>query len=125
MKMTQKLDFLMDEKGINKNQLALLADIPYTTIDGIYKRGYENIKLPTLKKLSAFFGVTMEYLSNDNISFVKPQEKAPTVEDTAEAIIGFMQNRLGRYPTESEMLLLQSMVSGILDFIEREHEKNA
>lgn len=49
MKLTEKLDLLMAEKGINKAELAREADIPYTTITSLYDKGYENVKLSTLK----------------------------------------------------------------------------
>ena len=58
----KKLDALMEAKGINKNVLAKESGIPYTTIDGFYKKGYDNIKLSTLNKLCAYFGVSLDYL---------------------------------------------------------------
>ena len=61
-----KLQKLMDERGINKAELSKGADIPYTTIDGLFKKNSENIKLPTLKKLSAYFNCSMDYLADDS-----------------------------------------------------------
>lgn len=61
----EKLDLLMKQKGINKNILAKESGIPYTTIDGFYKKGYENTKLSTLKKLCAYFDVSLDYLADE------------------------------------------------------------
>ena len=47
MDFLDKLNFLMDKQNMNKNMLSKACDIPYTTIDGWYKRGYEGLKLPT------------------------------------------------------------------------------
>lgn len=56
------LNELMAEKGINKNVLSKESGVPYTTIDGFYKKGCDNIKLSTLEKIADYFGVTIDYL---------------------------------------------------------------
>lgn len=65
MTFLDKLDTLMSEKGINKSVLSKESGIPYTTIDGIYKKGYENIKLSTIKKISKYFNVSIDYLMEE------------------------------------------------------------
>ena len=63
MNVTKTLDRLMKERGIRgKADLARQAGIPYTTIAGMYAKGADNMKLGTLRKLSAFFGVTIDEL---------------------------------------------------------------
>jgi len=76
MKMTEKLDRLMEMKGINKAELSRRTGIPYTTIASLYDKGYENIKLANLVKLARFFGVSLEFLSDDSIDFEKGMEEA-------------------------------------------------
>ena len=66
MNFLDKLDKIMKEKGINKRQLAQMSGVPYTTIDSFYKKGYENMKLSTLKKISSFSGYSMDYLGTDD-----------------------------------------------------------
>ena len=68
MAITDKLDYLMRERGITRGGLAKSTGIPYTTIVGFYEKGSENIKLSNLQKLAAFFGVSLEYLVNDTVS---------------------------------------------------------
>ncbi len=68
MGLTDKLDLLMKERNINKAELARESGIPYTTIDGFYKKGSENAKLSTLKKLCSFFNCSLDFLADDNIS---------------------------------------------------------
>ena len=63
--MTEKLDVLMAEKGINRSQLARLSGIPYMTIVNFYEKGTENIKRSTLIKLAQFFETTVDYLIID------------------------------------------------------------
>mgnify|MGYP000027058572 FL=1 len=65
MSFTEKLDTLMAERHINKSILSKEAEIPYTTIDGFYKKGSDNIKLSTLRKLASYFNCTLDYLVDD------------------------------------------------------------
>ena len=67
MGLTDKLDLLMKERNINKADLARESGVPYTTIDGFYKKGSENAKLSTLKKLCAYFNCTLDYLADDSV----------------------------------------------------------
>lgn len=65
MSFTEKLDALIEEKGINKSILSKESGIPYTTIAGFYTKGTDNIKLSTLRKLSSYFECSIDYLADD------------------------------------------------------------
>ena len=67
MGLTDKLDLLMKERNINKADLARESGVPYTPIDGFYKKGSENAKLSTLKKLCTYFNCTLDYLADDAV----------------------------------------------------------
>lgn len=87
MRLTEKLEFLMKERHLNKRILAHESGIPYTTIVGLFTKGYENAKMSTLKGLANFFGVTLDSLCRDELdelvykpieeqaNHVSPQEK--------------------------------------------------
>ena len=64
MGLTDKLDILMKERNISKADLARESGVPYTTIDGFYKKGSENAKLSTLKKLCNYFNCTFQRKSS-------------------------------------------------------------
>ena len=51
MNFLEKLDFLMSEMSINKSKLSQISGVPYTTIDGFYKKGY--INRPAREAISA------------------------------------------------------------------------
>ncbi len=72
MGLTDKLDLLMKQRNINKAELARESGVPYTTIDGFYKKGSENAKLSTLKKLCAYFKCSLDYLADDSVLEEKP-----------------------------------------------------
>lgn len=68
MDFLEKLDFLMKKHNLNRNTLSQKSEIPYTTIDNWYKRGYDGLKLATLRKLSKFFNTTLDYWVDDDIA---------------------------------------------------------
>lgn len=68
MTFLQKLDFLMERDGLTQVALSQSSGIPYTTISNWYKRGYQGLKLTTVKKLSEFFDTTLDYFIRDDIT---------------------------------------------------------
>lgn len=77
------LERLMKERNINKNVLANESGIPYTTIDGWWKKGYDNIRLSTLKKLAAYFNVSLDYL----------MDFSPELDDEFENMLQYLKER--------------------------------
>lgn len=69
MDFLNKLTEIMRRHGMNKMSLAQVSGIPYTTIDGFYKKGYSNAKLSTLKKLSHALNVSIDFLTDDDRDF--------------------------------------------------------
>lgn len=65
MNMQEKIKMLMKERNLTKASLSKGSGIPYTTIDGIFKKDVASLKRPTLDKLAKFFDVSMEYLYTD------------------------------------------------------------
>ena len=63
MAIIDKLSAFMQKHNYTKADVAKLSGIPYTTIDGLFKKGDENTKLSTLKKLSAFMDCTLDELT--------------------------------------------------------------
>ena len=80
MTFTEKLDALMNEHHLNKNTLSRACGIPYTTIDGWYKKGVSDLKLSTLKKLTAYFGLSLDYWLDDDVE----TKKSPAPEGTED-----------------------------------------
>lgn len=68
MTLTEKLDYLMRKKGINRREFSSQSGIPYMTIVNFYEKGTENVKLSTLKKIATFFNVSLDYIADDTIS---------------------------------------------------------
>lgn len=68
MTFLQKLDLLMAERHINKPKLAELSGVPYTTIDGFYKKGYSNAKISNVRKIAKALGTSLDYLFEEEDS---------------------------------------------------------
>jgi len=67
MEMTKKLELMMISKDLDKAALSRNTGIPYTTIDGFWKKGTDNTKRSTLLKLAKYFHCTLDYLADDAI----------------------------------------------------------
>lgn len=68
MDFLEKLDFLMHRFDLTKTTLSQKSGIPYTTIDAWYKKGYEGLKLTTLRKLAQYFNTSLDYWCEDEIT---------------------------------------------------------
>ncbi len=66
MNFTDKLDLLMERRGISRGKLAEETGIPYNTIVGFYTKGYRNMKLSNLKRLGEYFGLSLDVLADDD-----------------------------------------------------------
>lgn len=65
MTILEKIDYLMKINGLNRHSLAIQSGIPYTTIDGWYKRGWEKMHITSLKNLSKYFNVSLEFWDDE------------------------------------------------------------
>lgn len=88
MKLTDKLDLLMKEKGINKVELSKGSKVPYTTIVNFYENGTDNVKLSTLKKLSKYFKVSLDYIADDDT-----EEKEESVRYKISDLLSISTNK--------------------------------
>lgn len=81
MDFLEKLNYLMEKNHLNKSTLSKACNIPYTTIDGWYKKGYEGLKLTTLRKLAEFFGTSLDYWASED-SAEQPNQLAELAYST-------------------------------------------
>ena len=107
---TEKLDKLMEEKGINRAELARHSGVPYTTIVGFYEKGYENTKLSTLQKLVNYFGCSLDYLADDNVIIDK---KSATITDDGLSLLDIELTKMMRNLTPHEADQVLAFVKGL------------
>jgi len=70
MTFLEKIDYLCEKNKLNKRQFSIKSGIPYSTIDNMYKRGYEGIRLSTVVLICDYFGITMDSLARDEQGIV-------------------------------------------------------
>ena len=90
MKFLENLTKLMEQKNINRSELAREIDIAPSTVNSWYNRSFENISLKTLLKLSEFFNKTIEELVHGNTNVITFTEKRFTKAEL-NAIINFSE----------------------------------
>lgn len=78
MAFTDNLQALMSAKGISRRRLAKECGISPSAVNSWFNRSAENISLPTLKKLSEYFGISIEELVNG-----KQQQREITFSSSA------------------------------------------
>lgn len=102
MEMLDRIDMLSRNKGFkNISQLSKAANIPYSTLDHLYRtNGTAEIKLPTVRKLAECLGVSMEYLVNGGSIDAALSEKALSVaakyerlDEDGQSLVDLVINR--------------------------------
>lgn len=105
MNMLEKMQLMMTERKLKPADVAKGADIPYTTFDGLFKKGYENITLPTLRNLATFFDVSMEYLAKDEVTDKNFGKIMPALDEKESNVISIWR----KLPHDEQMKLLGRM----------------
>ena len=104
MLFTEKLDALMAERGMTRGRLADETGIPYNTIVGFYTKGYKNIKLGNLRRISEYFGVSIDVLADDSAPLYNIEEIAPAFPEKKYSAL-----------SEKERNFVNNMIDGLLD----------
>jgi DNA-binding Xre family transcriptional regulator len=84
MTLLDKLEYLMRKRNLNKRQFSLQSGLPYSTIDNLWKRGTDSMRLPTFIKICSFFNVTMDSMAYDEreIQYKTEQEANLPLEES-------------------------------------------
>lgn len=106
MNFLENLDFLMKENGLNKRSLSEQSGIPYTTIISWYKKGYENLNITTLRKLSSYFGTTLDYWFPASTKTCANEVHDLKISHEEETLIKKMR-RLDDYSRDTVKILLE------------------
>ena len=97
MDFIDRLRSLMASSGDNNSTLAKKSGIPYTTIDGLFKRGWEKAQLSTIQKICEYYKVSLDYmvygaekLSEESLMLAgKYENLSPTGKGLVESVMAF------------------------------------
>ena len=94
MNLQTKLQILMTKKKVTRAMLSKLANIPYSTIDSLLKRGdSDRVKISTMNALKNYFNVSLDFLLVDEIEdpdYGKPQ--LPITQQEYTLVIAYRNN---------------------------------
>lgn len=62
MDFLDRLRNLMDRNDDNDSTLAKKSGIPYTTINGLFKRGWEKAQVSTIQRICQYYNVSLDYM---------------------------------------------------------------
>ena len=92
------------ERGISRTELSRGSGIPYTTIDGWFKKGGDSVRLATLKRLAEYLGVSLDTLADmpgDAPSPSAQRDKSSYVKLTLSGTTGKPSGITSREPMRS------------------------
>ena len=67
MTLLQKLTDLMKKNGDTVASLSRKSGLPYTTIDGLFKKGFVGARISTIEAISKTYNVSLDYMCRDEI----------------------------------------------------------
>ncbi len=123
MNFLEKLDFLLAQRNMNKLQLSKATGIPYTTIDSFYKKGYDNIKLSTLLKLSNYFQCTLDYLVDDNSEEINNITDINANQPQDTTILTELYE-VAKSLSETEQLYLLNTIKSLKQLLDEKNKNN-
>jgi len=107
--MLRQLDKIMIEHGLNKSTLSKNSDIPYTTIVNFYEKGTDNVKLSTLRKLSKYFEVPLDYWDDESDINIQNAESNKKKLSTDEECLLDSYRKLNDFGKQVARLNLEGM----------------
>lgn len=72
MSIGKKLKELRESAGYNKREIAEKLDMPYTTYNN-YETDARDVGSETLRKIARFYGVTIDFILENEINMESPQ----------------------------------------------------
>ena len=58
----------MNENNDSVASLSRKSGVPYTTIDGLFKKGFANARISTIEAICTAYNVSMDFLIRDDIT---------------------------------------------------------
>ena len=90
MEATTKLKDYIKENYNSIREFTVKFDIPYTTMDSIFKRGIKNSSIASMSKICSALNISLEALINNEIVPVKKSSEGQNIDGAiriAEAVL--------------------------------------
>lgn len=111
MDFIDRLRSLMTSNGDNNSTLAKKSGIPYTTIDGLFKRGWEKAQLSTIQKICEYYKVSLDYmvygaerLSEESLMLAgKYENLTPAGKELVESAMSFASKHHAKHSQANDI----------------------
>ena len=130
MTIEEKLRRLIESRYPTVKDFAAVAEIPYTTLLSVFKRGIDNTGITNIQKICRTLGITMEGLCNERIEFCKPRPEGSTSFRSHQNILllALLEGTVtldGVKMSQDEALLVDDFLTAAADTIRRRREREA
>lgn len=125
MDFLDRLRLLMNQNGDDNNSvLAKRSGIPYTTIDGLFKRGWEKAQISTIQKICDYYGVSLDYMvyGADKLSAESQvlAAKFDNLDDSGkDVVIAVTDLQIKRIETYGRCTPGKELLDTVADFVEK------
>lgn len=89
MNILDNLDMLLSERNLSKRKFAFEINVSPSTVHSWYQRGFENISLDYLIKISDYFNITI-----DELVYGKPKKNI--YKENLEELIKYLEYQKGQ-----------------------------
>lgn len=90
MNILDNLDMLLNEKKLSKRKFAFEINVSPSTVHSWYQRGFENISLDYLVKISNYFNITIDELVYGRV------EKSIYYKEQLEELVKYLEYQKGQ-----------------------------
>lgn len=111
MDFLDRLKVIMESNQDNNSTLAKKSGIPYTTIVGLFKRGWETAQLSTIQKICDHYGVSLDYMvyGAEKLSpeALMVAAKYETISEYGKTVIDCILNQEGGYVIKKKLQIIE------------------
>lgn len=92
MEITKKLKNYIKENYNSVREFTIKFDIPYTTMDSIFRRGIKNSSVSNISKICSALNISLEALINNEIVPVYNDSKIPNTDGAIRIAEAFLKD---------------------------------
>ena len=130
MPIEERLRRLIMSRFPTVKDFAAEAEIPYTTLLSVFKRGIDNTGITNIQKLCKTLGITMEGLCEGRIEYTRPEQSKETTFRAHQnalflALLDGGVDLDGMKITQEEALLVDDCLTATVEILRRRREREA
>lgn len=124
MGLAENIKLLRLTKGLTQKELADIVGVSDKAVS-TWESGSKEPRMGTIQVIADHFGILKsDLIEDDGIENVlyKLTEKAAPDESEGDFLIRLLADKLGRFPSKKELLLLEQIVDGVCKYLNADDE---